>query len=161
MNKFFLLVICVIGSFTFCTAQQKFNPKGMNYLIGSKPNNIIYNDSVFRGSNEFKHLFYRTGNPELLALYSKHQSNKIVGQTLGFVGAIGILVGINNLNGDSKGFGWSMIGGGLLTSIAGGYFTLSGQRNLQMAIAIFNQQYNKASIGIGIGDKSAGLVYKF
>jgi hypothetical protein len=161
MNKFFLLVICVIGSFTFCTAQQKFNPKGMNYLIGSKPNNIIYNDSVFRGSNEFKHLFYRTGNPELLALYSKHQSNKIVGQTLGFVGAIGILVGINNLNEYSKRIGWTMIGGGLLTSIAGGYFTLSGQRNLQMAIAIFNQQYNKASIGIGIGDKSAGLVYKF
>jgi len=161
MNKFFLLVICVIGSFTFCTAQQKFDPKGMNYLIGPKTNNIIYHDSVFRGSNEFKHLFYRTGNPELLALYSKHQSNKIVGQTLGVIGAIGIFVGINNLNGDTKGFGWSMIGGGLLTSIAGGYFTLSGQRNLQMAIAIFNQQYNKASIGIGVGDRSAGLVYKF
>ena len=32
---------------------------------------------------------------------------------------------------------WGMIGGGLLTSIAGGYFTLSSQKNLQMAIAIF------------------------
>ncbi len=161
MNRFFLLVICVIGSFTFCTAQQKFNPNEMNYLLVPKQNNIIYHDSVFRGSSEFKHLFYRTGNPELLALYSKHQSNKIVGQTFGFLGAIGILVGINNLNGDSKDFGWGMIGGGLLTSITGGYFTLSGQRNLQMAISIFNQQYNKASIGIGVGDKSAGLVFKF
>ena len=161
MNKFFLIVVFVFGTFIFCTAQQKFNPNGMNYLIGPKQNNIIYHDSVFRGSNEFKHLFYRTGNPELLALYSKHQSNKIVGQTLGVIGAIGILVGINNLNGDTKSFGWAMIGGGLLTSIAGGYFTFSGQRNLQMAIAIFNQQYNKASIGIGVGDKSAGLVYKF
>ena len=44
---------------------------------------------------------------------------------------------------------------------AGGYFTLSSQKNLQMAIAIFNKQYNTASIGIGIGNQSAGLVYKF
>ena len=161
MKRIFLIVICIFGSLTFCAAQQKFNPNGLNYLIGPKQNNIIYHDSVFRGSGEFKHLFYRTGNAELLSLYSKHQTNKIVGQTLGLIGAIGIFVGINNLTGDSKSFGWSMIGGGLLTSIAGGYFTLSGQRNLQMAIAIFNQQYNKTSIGIGVGDKSAGLVYKF
>ena len=161
MNKIILVFICIFVSFTFCTAQQRFNPNGMSYLIGPKPNNIIYHDSVFRGSTEFKHLFYRTGNPELLALYSKHQSNKIVGQSLGILGAIGILVGINNLSGDTKSFGWTMIGGGLLTSIAGGYFTLSGQRNLQMAISIFNQQYNKTALGIGVGDKSAGLVYKF
>ena len=142
-------------------AQQKFNPKEMNYLIGPKPNNIIYHDSVFRGSNEFKHLFYRTGDAELLKLYSKHQTNKIVGQSLSFVGAISILVGINNLSGDTKSFGWGMIGGGLLTSIAGGYFTLSGQRNLKMAIAIFNKQYNTTSVGVGVGDRSVGLVYKF
>jgi hypothetical protein len=157
-----LLIVVGFLFVGFCVnAQQKFNPKGMNYLIGPKLNNIIYHDSVFRGSNEFKHLFYRTGNPELLKLYSKHQSNKIVGQTLGVIGAIGILVGVNNLSGDTKSFGWGMIGGGLLTSIAGGYFTLSGQRNLQMAIAIFNKQYNTASIGVGIGNQSAGLVYKF
>lgn len=161
MSRFFLIVICVFGSIVFCTAQQKFNPNGMNYLVSPKPNNIIYHDSVFRGSGEFKHLFFRTGNPELLSLYSKHQTNKIVGQSLGLLGAISIFVGINNLSGDSKSFAWGMIGGGLLTSIAGGYFTLSGQRNLQMAISIFNQQYNKTSIGIGVGDKSAGVVYKF
>lgn len=161
MIRLFFIVIIVIGSFSFCTAQQKFNPNGMNYLIGPKQNNIIYHDSVFRGSGEFKHLFYRTGNPELLTLYSKHQTNKIVGQTLGLLGAISIFVGINNLSGDSRSFGWGMIGGGLVASIAGGYFTVVGQRNLQMAIAIFNQQYNKTSIGIGVGDKSAGLVYKF
>jgi hypothetical protein len=154
-----LIVFLVVG--LCANAQQKFNPKAMNYLIGPKPNNIIYHDSVFRGSNEFKHLFYRTGDPELLKLYSKHQTNKIVGQSLGFIGAISILVGINNLSGDTKSFGWSMIGGGLLTSIAGGYFTLSGQRNLQMAIAIFNKQYNTASVGVGVGDRSVGLVYKF
>jgi hypothetical protein len=151
---FMVVALCV-------NAQQKFNPKGMNYLIGPRTNNIIYHDSVFRGSGEFKHLFYRTGDPELLKLYSKHQSNKIVGQTLSVIGALGILVGINNLSGDTKSFGWGMIGGGLLTSIAGGYFTVSGQRNLQMAISIFNKQYNTASIGIGVGEKSAGLVYKF
>ena len=157
-------ILKVIGCLLFglsVHAQQKFNPKGMNYLIGPKPNNIIYHDSVFRGSNEFKHLFYRTGDAELLKLYSKHQSNKIVGQTLGVMGAIGILIGINNVSGDTKSFGWGMIGGGLLTSIAGGYFTLSSQRNLQMAIAIFNKQYNTAALGIGLGDRSAGLVYKF
>jgi hypothetical protein len=157
-----LLILVVFLVVELCAnAQQKFNPKAMNYLIGPKPNNIIYHDSVFRGSNEFKHLFYRTGDPELLKLYSKHQTNKIVGQSLGFIGAISILVGINNLSGDTKSFGWGMIGGGLLTSIAGGYFTLSGQRNLQMAIAIFNKQYNIASVGVGVGDRSVGLVYKF
>jgi hypothetical protein len=159
--KQFLIVIGFMAVGLCVNAQQKFNPKGMNYLIGPRTNNIIYHDSVFRGSGEFKHLFYRTGDPELLKLYSKHQSNKIVGQTLGVIGALGILVGINNLSGDTKSFGWGMIGGGLLTSIAGGYFSLSAQRNLQMAISIFNNQYNTASIGIGVGEKSAGLVYKF
>ncbi len=161
MSRIILVFICVIALSIFCDAQQQLTPNGMSYLVGTKQNNIIYHDSIFRGSAEFKHLFYRTGNPELLSLYRKHQTNKIVGQSFGVIGAIGILVGINNLNGDNKSFGWTMIGGGLLTSIAGGYFTLSGQRNLQMAIAIFNQQYNKATLGIGVGDKSAGLVYKF
>ena len=159
--KQFCMIIGFALAGILVNAQQKFNPKGMNYLVGPKPNNIIYHDSVFRGSNEFKHLFFRTGDPELLKLYSKHQTNKFVGQTLGFVGVISILVGVNNLSGDTKSFGWGMIGGGLLTSIAGGYFTLSSQKNLQMAIAIFNKQYNTASIGIGIGNQSAGLVYKF
>lgn len=161
MSRIILVFICITASSIFCAAQQKFNPNGMNYLVGAKQNNIIYHDSVFRGSGEFKHLFYRTGNSELLSLYRKHQTNKIVGQSFGVIGALGILVGINNLNGINKSFGWTMIGGGLLTSVAGGYFTLCGQRNLQMAIAIFNQQYNKAALGIGVGDKSVGLVYKF
>ncbi len=160
MKQFLMITgFALIG--ILANAQQKFNPKGMNYLIGPKVNNIIYHDSIFRGSNEFKHLFYRTGDAELLKLYSKHQTNKIVGQTLGVVGVISILVGVNNLSGDTKSLGWGMIGGGLLTSIAGGYFTLSSQRNLQMAIAVFNKQYNTAALGIGIGNQSAGLVYKF
>lgn len=160
MKQFWMIIgFALIG--TLVNAQQKFNPKGMSYLGGPKPNNIIYHDSVFRGSNEFKHLFYRTGDAELLKLYSKHQTNKIVGQTLGVIGILSILVGVNNLSGDTKSFGWTMIGGGLLTSIAGGYFTLSSQRNLQMAISIFNKQYNTTSLGIGVGDRSVGVVYKF
>jgi hypothetical protein len=154
-----LFGIIMMGKAAF--AQQPLNPKNMNYLVLPKVNNIVYHDSVFRGSKEFKHLFFRTGNDQLIRLYGKHQSNKIVGQGFSFVGVIAMVVGINNLSGNTKGFGWAMIGGGFLSSVAGGYFTLMGQKNLLMAIELFNQKHNKTALGIGIGKQSTGLVYNF
>lgn len=142
-------------------AQQPLNSKGMTYLQASRQNNIVYNDTVFRGSKEFKHLFFRTGDAELLGLYKKHQSNKIWGQAMGFVGTVSVLVGLNNLSGNQKGFGWGMIGAGFLSSLTGGYFSLISQRHLNTAINLFNQRYRRTALGVGVGDKSVGLVYKF
>ena len=144
-----------------CTAQQKLNQRGMTYLVGPKPNNIVYNDSVFRGSNEFKHLFFRTGDSRLIGYYEKHQANKIAGQVCGIVGAVGILVGINQLSGTDQGLGWALIGGGFAASVTGGYFTMTAQKHLLMAVTLFNSQYNRSSAGIGVSHKSAGLVYNF
>ncbi|MDP1842750.1 MAG: hypothetical protein Q8K64_04960 [Sediminibacterium sp.] len=160
MTKFgFIFLFLLSISFTGI-AQQKLNAKGMSYVLGIKPNNLIFNDSIFRGSNEFKHLFFRTGNTQLIQLYDRHQSNKIAGQIAGLVGVVSMIAGINELS-SNKGLGWGLIGGGLVASATGGYFNLCSQKNLLMAVNIFNQQYNRTAIGIGVGNQSAGLVYKF
>lgn len=145
----------------FVIAQQAL-PKGkMNFIAMTKPNNIVFNDSIYKGSNQFKQLFYRTGNPEMIQSFQKHQSNKITGQVLSFSGAIALLIGINNLSGSNKGMGWTLIGTGFAASIAGGYFTLVGQRHLLTAVDLFNNQYKKQTVSLGLGQQSAGLVYKF
>jgi hypothetical protein len=143
-------------------AQQRLNPKGMTYLIMQKPNNIVYHDTVFTGSRQFRDLFFRTQDQELLMYYEKHQSNKITGQVLGFVGTITLFIGIRTLSDDNrKGLGWGLIGGGFATALAGGYLTMKGQQNLQMAVTLFNRKYHQAALGIGVADNTAGLVYKF
>lgn len=161
MKKTGLLTGLLLAFAFSCTAQQRLNKNGMTYLVGPKLNNIVYNDSVFRGSNEFKHLFFRTGNSQLIGYYEKHQANKIAAQVCGFAGALGILIGINQLSGSDKGLGWALIGGGFAASVTGGYFTMTSQKHLLMAVTLFNKQYNRSSAGIGVGQQSAGLVYNF
>lgn len=162
-SLFFLFYLCMIS--VFVVAQQPLNRGGsMTYLVGPKPNNIIYHDSVFRGSSEFKHLFFRTGDTELLKLYDKHQANKITAQILNFTGAIAIIVGIGKLSGSNSntGLGWGLIGGGFVSSALSSYLTISAQKNLVTAVVLFNKKYNsKASLGLGIGQQSTGLVYNF
>lgn len=155
----FLLTIFLMSKFT--NAQQALPAGKMNYTIMSKPNNIVYNDSIFKGSAQFKQLFFRTGNPEIIFAYQKHQSNKIAGQVLSFTGAMAILAGVSNLSGSTKGLGWGLIGGGFLSSVAGGYFTLLGQNHLLYAVDLFNQKNIKPTVSLGLGKQSAGLVYKF
>jgi hypothetical protein len=161
MNKTGLLTVLLLALAFTCAAQQRLNKNGMTYLVGPKPNNIVYNDSVFRGSNEFKHLFFRTGDSRLIGYYEKHQANKIAGQVCGLVGAVGILIGINQLSGSDKGLGWALIGGGFAASVTGGYFTMTAQKHLVMAVTLFNSQYNRSAAGIGVSRGSAGLVYNF
>lgn len=154
----FLFLLVSITS----NAQQRLNPKGMTYLITQKPNNIIYHDTVYSGSRQFRDLFYRTEDNELIMRYKKHQSNKITGQAMGFVGTIAIVIGIRKLSDDGqKGLGWGLIGGGLASAITGGYLTMKGQQHLQMAVTLFNQKYHRAALGIGVSENTAGLVYKF
>src|SRR5476651_2517159 len=135
----FLLLLMGICSGSF--AQQKMGP-GMTYLYNPKPNSILYHDTLFRGSAQFQQLFYRQGNATLIELYDKHQSNKIAGQVLGLAGTIATVFGISMVSssGQNKGAGWALLGGGFAVTLTGGYLTLMGQRNLQMAVALFNQQ---------------------
>ncbi len=157
-SVFLLMSIC-----SACFAQQKMDPRGMNYIYNPKPNSILYHDTLFRGSSQFQQLFYRQGNPALIRLYEKHQSNKIAGQVLGVAGSIATLFGISMVSSGSqnKGAGWALIGGGFAVTLTGGYLTIMGQQNLQMAVALFNQQNRGTALGIGIGDKQTGLVYRF
>ena len=144
--------------------QEKYDPHAMNYLLLSKPNNILYNDTIYKGSAQFKQLFFRQGNLNLMELYKKHQSNKITGQLLSLTGTIAMIIGIGKVTGDSgqdKGAGWALIIGGFATGITGGYLSLMGQRNLQLAVALFNQQNQKRILGMGVDKNRVGLVYNF
>ncbi|MEN9685588.1 MAG: hypothetical protein RLZZ28_1374 [Bacteroidota bacterium] len=144
-------------------AQQKLNPGQMNYLTAPKTNNIIYHDTVFTGSKQFKQLFFRTKDPELMYYFDKHQSNKIAGQILGIAGTVATIFGISRVtaSGSDKGYGWALLGGGFAVTLTGSYLTLMAQRNLLTAITLFNQKNQRAAIGIGVSKQSAGLVYQF
>jgi len=127
----------------------------------TRPNNIIFNDTIYKGSAQFKQLFYRSGNGEIIGAYQRHQSNKIAGQALNFAGAVTLLIGVNQFSSNSS-TAWSLIGAGFLSSLAGGYFNLMGQRHLLTAVDLFNQQYNKKqTVSLGVGNQSLGLVVKW
>ncbi|TDO28117.1 hypothetical protein [Sediminibacterium goheungense] len=145
------------------SAQQRLEPGRMHYLTNPKPNSILYRDTLYRGSKEFMQLFYRTRDQQLIDLYEKHQSNKITGQVLGVVGSFALIFGISRVssNDNQKGLGWGLIGGGFVATITSGALILQSQRQLYTAVTLFNQRHNKASLGIGLADKQAGLVYKF
>ena len=56
----------------------------------------------------------------------------------------------------------TLIGAGFISSIAGGYFNLMGQRHLLTAVDLFNQQYHKKqTVSLGVGNQSLGLVVKW
>ncbi len=135
----------------------------MHYIINPKPNSIIYRDTLYRGSKEFMQLFYRNNDTQLMELYRKHQSNKISGQVLGIVGSFALIIGIGRVSSDNKdkGVGWALIGGGFVSTLTSGYLLVQSQRNLNTAVTLFNQRYNKASLGIGISQQQAGFVYNF
>ena len=155
------LIFCMIGFFS--KAQQRLDPRGMNYVVAAKPNTIIFHDTVFSGKKQFEELFYRTHDQQLIQLLDKHQSNKIAGQAFGFIGTFAMIFGISKLSSSStdKGTGWALVGGGFAATLTSGYLLLMGQRNLVTAVTLFNQRSNKASLGIGVSEKNVGLVYKF
>lgn len=160
--------IVVLGLAFFLTnpslkAQQRLEPGKMTYVISTKPNHIIYHDTLYQGSRQYKQLFYRTGNYDLISLYQKHQSNKVTGQVIGILGTVATIIGIRMVTSDNtnKGTGWILFGGGFAATITGGYLAVLGQRNLNMAVTLFNQQSGKAALGIGVSPRNAGLVYQF
>src|SRR6478735_10427125 len=155
------IVFCMISSFS--NAQQRLDPKGMNYVLGAKTNTIVFHDTLYSGRKQFEELFYRTHDQQLIELLNKHQTNKIIGHSLAFAGMVSVFFGISKLSPNSadKTTGWIMIGSGFVATLGGSYFLLMGQRNLATAVTLFNQRSSRASLGIGVADKKVGLVYNF
>ncbi|MBW0176298.1 hypothetical protein [Sediminibacterium sp.] len=160
MRLFFCLLAVLFVQ--YLPAQQPLEPGRMHYITNPKPNSILYRDTLYRGSKEFMQLFYRTRDQQLISLYQKHQTNKITGQVLGVVGSFAMIFGISRVSSDDqKGLGWALIGGGFASTLTSGFLIMESQRQLNMAVTLFNQRHNKASLGIGITQQQAGLVYKF
>lgn len=158
----FCICLLAVLFVQYLPAQQRLEPGSMHYITNPKPNSIFYRDTLYRGSKEFMQLFYRTRDQQIIQLYEKHQSNKITGQVLGVVGSFALIFGISRVSSeDQKGLGWALIGGGFASTLTSGYLILQSQRHLYSAVTLFNQRHNKASLGIGLAQQQAGLVYKF
>ncbi len=145
-------------------AQQPYNPKKMVFMATNKPNTIIYNDTIYKGSNQYKSLLLRTGDKDLIKLYQQHQSNKIPGTIVGTLGTLAMFIGVANAssNANNKTTGWIAAGGGLVATIAGGYLVLIGQQKIAIATELFNRRYAARTIaGIGFTGNGLGLVVKF
>jgi hypothetical protein len=163
MKRLLLLTIMLISISVSTKAQQRIPRGEMSYLMATKQNSIIYRDTLYSGSQQFKYLFYRTRDETLIRFYEKHQSNKLIGSALGAAGAIAIFTGVSKLSNSSssKGEAWAWLGGGVAGLLSGGYLIFMGQQNLQAAVTLFNQRYGHTSLNLGMGDKQAGLVLKF
>ena len=135
----------------------------MNYLFNPKQNAVLYNDTLYKGSSQYARLFYRTHDIDLINLYQRHQSNKIWGNILGTAGALatGFGVAYATGTGNNKTAGWITLGSGLACTIFGTYLIQAGQKNMLIAVQLFNQKYNKNTAGIGISGNAAGLVVNF
>ena len=144
-------------------AQQQYNPKQMVFVPTNKPNTIIYNDTIYKGSRQFKTLFLRTGDKDLSNLYLQHQRNKIAGGIIGTLGSIAMIIGVSQATSSSnnKTGGWVAAASGLAATITGGYFVLIGQKKIDTATELFNRRYAKITAAIGLTGNSVGLVLKF
>ncbi len=156
----FLLTFLVSSSYTI--AQQKLFPGKMTPIFENKPNAIFFNDTLYKGAKQFKNLFYRTGDALIIDEYKRHQSQKIIGNTIATIGSLAIIIGIraaSQKNGSiNQGTGWALIGGGLITSIGGGLFITNANRHLYAATQIFNNKYTKTTAGIALTNNGVGLV---
>ena len=162
--KYLVVFMGLIMTVSSINAQQHYDVKKMVYVQSNKPNTIIYNDTIYKGSSQYKTLFYRTGDKDLMKLYQQHQNNKIAGGIIGTLGSIALFVGVANAsssNTNNKTPGWIAAGSGLVATIAGGYLVLIGQQKIAIATELFNRRYAKTTAGIGFTGNRLGLVVKF
>jgi len=155
-------LLCLVITFV-CAMQamgQGFNPRKMTYFNTTKPNTIIYNDTLYSGSKQFKALFLRTDDKELIRLYHKHQSNKVWGNIIGTTGAVAIGFGVG-LTGNNKTAGWITAGAGFVTLVSGAWLITCGQRDLLYATQLFNARYTKTTIRAGFTGNGVALVANF
>ncbi len=164
MLRFFLVFTALLSLCSYVNAQQKLPEKQMTYLSTSKPNSIFYNDTLYNGSKAYGKLFCRTKDAQLIELYKRHQSNKIIGSAMGTIGSLALTLGViyasGNHNNISRGAGWVMAGSGLATAIIGGYLTTQANTNLLVATYLFNKRYANPKAAIGISGNGASFVLK-
>lgn len=161
MKQLFFVFTIFLVSFKV-SAQQKLDRQQLNFVYAHHPNCLIYNDTIYKGAKEFKAVFYRTDDKQLWKLYDQHQSNKVWGNVLNTIGLLSTTTGIVLLSSqDGKTAGWLLLAGGVGSMATGSYLLLQGQKNLLKAVILFNQKYNKPSLGLGAGTQQLGLVYKF
>lgn len=164
MKYYIFLVVLIVGLSVHLPAQQRLDPAKMNYLINPKPNSILYHDTLYKGNSQYKWLFYKTRDSEIIHFYQKHQSNKIWGNitsTAGLLTTAGGIIIASRHNSTSHTAGWVTAGTGLACTIFGGYLMVASQQNMSVAVGLFNSRYNKAVLGIGISGDGAGLVINF
>ena len=161
--KRYLVFIGLILVVSNLFAQQKYNPKQMIFVPTNKPNTIIYNDTIYKGSRQFKTLFLRTGDIDLSNLYLQHQRNKIAGGIIGTLGSIAMIIGVSQATSSSnnKTGGWVAAGSGLAATITGGYLVLIGQQKIATATELFNKRYAKTTAAIGVTGNGVSFVVKF
>lgn len=163
--KILCILLLVGGLQNNVKAQQVLDPGKLNYFINPKTNTLLYEDTLYRGAREFKALFYRMGDPLLIHLYQKHQSNKIFGNILGVLGAGMMGAGVGLASNNHQSTGWILIGAGFTSTIVGGYLIASGQKNLLMAVQFFNEKQHqklpKIQASIGFSANKIGLAINF
>ena len=157
-----LISILLCGKHSF--SQQRMEPGKMSYIYTNHPYCILYNDTLYSGSKEFRKLFYRTGNMPLVDLYKLHQSCKVWGNGIVYLGTIASIWGVATLSNKTtsssqRTLGWISLLGGVGCDIGGEILILNGQKALATAVHLFNMKYSKkASVNLGVGDRAAGLV---
>jgi hypothetical protein len=158
----FLLLSIFLSKIVF--AQQPYSHNKMVFAATNKPNTIIYNDTIYKGSTQFKNLFLRTGDADLAKLFQQHQNNKVAGGIISGIGTVATFVGISEAtrSGGNNTVGWLVTGGGLVATITGGYLVLVGQQKIITATELFNKRYAaKATTGVGFTNNGVGVVVKF
>ncbi|OIQ97513.1 hypothetical protein GALL_205230 [mine drainage metagenome] len=159
VGKFLLVLVLLIGTKTL-VAQERVDHQKMNYLFNPKQNSILYNDTLYKGSNQFKALFLSSDDKDLIRLYHQHQTAKIVGNISFTVGTLGIVFASSN-NSISSGTKWGVIGGGVFCMIAGTLNIVRAQSAMQKAVYLFNKKHSKATVDIDVSGNNAGLVVNF
>jgi len=159
-------LIVITGLICCCStlhAQQKVASGKMSYIYTSHPYCILYHDTLFSGSKEFRKLFYLTGNAPIINLYKLHQSCKIWGNGMTYIGTLATLWGVvkvsdKSITSSERSLAWVSILGGVGCDIGGTVLITNGQRALAAAVHLFNVKNSKTTINLGVGNKEAGLV---
>jgi len=159
-----ILLMSILFSGVYSYSQQRMEPGKMIYIYTNHPYCILYNDTLYSGSKEFRKLFYKTGNKPLIDLYKLHQSCKIWGNGIIYVGTIASIWGFTAISNKSSNtsqrtLGWVGLLGGIGCDIGGEVLIMNGQKALATAVHLFNIKYSKkTSVNLGVGYRAAGLV---
>jgi len=159
----FACLLILLQAFATSRAQQRMVPGQANYILNARTNSVLFRDTLYSGSRQFRELFLRTNDPLLIKWYRKHQLLKILGEFSVVTGSLAISTGIGLATGtgSTRNSGWIVAGSGLAMVINGGILLYSGQKALAGTLLLFNNKYVHASLDIGMSDNGVGLALNF